>query len=219
MNNPEPKSQEEQYIPYQYPIAEQLFLEKPQTNRTANIFEIVLRRKSIRQFSPLTLTQLSDLLWYTAHVKGIFCQDNGYMLSHRPSPSAGGRHPIDLILSSRVLGTDALYVYDPFEHSLNKLVVPKDKIQLLYAHGQSVMQAAEGTTIWFMAHPSRTSAKYDNAESLIWRDTGALIYCIQLVATALQINSTPLGTLGKPFLDNLFDTRTEVTGAGGIVLG
>ena len=195
MPNPEPRSHEEDYIPYEYPVVEQLFLEKPQSARSANFFEVILSRKSTKQFTQLSLIQLSELLWYSAHVKGIFRQHNGYVLSHRPSPSAGGRHPIDLIVSSPILGIDELYVYDAFEHTINKLHLKKDEVLQLHEHSQTLIAAPEATTIWFLAHPSRESAKYENSGSLIWRDAGAMIYNIQIVAAAWKINSCAIGTL------------------------
>lgn len=219
MRNPSPKSDEEDYTPFEYPIVEQLFLERPRTTRTVNLFDALLQRKSVRQFSLLSLDQLGELLWYSAHVKGIFRQENGYVLSHRPAPSAGGRHPIDLIVSSPVLGVSELFVYDPFEHALSMLRLDKHDIIGLHKHTQSILHAPHATTIWFIAHSSRTSVKYENPESLIWRDAGALIYNIQIVATGLKLNCCPLGTLGEPNISELFKRQDKVWSAGGLVIG
>jgi hypothetical protein len=56
--------------------------------------------------------------------------------------------------------------------------------------------AREGTTIQFIADPARYRACYDNAETLIWRDAGAMLAVVALVATALGLASTPLGRHG-----------------------
>jgi hypothetical protein len=80
------------------------------------------------------------------------------------------------------------------------------------------LNIVNATVVWFVAHLQRTEAKYKNPESLIWRDAGALITTIQLVATAIKIRSCPIGTLGEPFFSKLF-TKGNVISAGGILVG
>ena len=58
--------------------------------------------------------------------------------------------------------------------------------------------------VWFVAHVKRTQAAYINPESLVWKDAGALIMMFQLVATAFDIKSCPVGTLGEPIPSEMF---------------
>lgn len=130
------------------------------------------------------------------------------------------RHPIDIIVASPVLNRlNSLYYYNPFEHSLNQLNLLKSYTDDFINHINSVLNTENSTIIWFIAHPNRTDAKYNNSASLIWRDAGALINCIQLVCTALNIDSCPIGSLGEPFISQMFAANGNVFGVGGILIG
>jgi SagB-type dehydrogenase family enzyme len=146
-------------------------------------------------------------------------QEDGYISSHRPAPSAGARHPIDLIISLPNNFENDLYYYNAFDHTLNKLEVEKILVSSFMNHINDIISIDDGTIIWFVAHPERTESKYENAQSLIWRDAGALIYCLQLTCTAFKINSCPIGSLGEPFISKMFEERGQVIGVGGLLLG
>lgn len=80
------------------------------------------------------------------------------------------------------------------------------------------MLIGDATVIWLIAHTNRTSAKYDNPQSLIWRDAGALLQSIQMTGTAMGIGSCPMGTLAGHYINQLFN-KTTVVSAGGIIIG
>ena len=65
---------------------------------------------------------------------------------------------------------------------------------------------------------NKTKSKYNNAESLYWRDVGVLIYAIQLMTTYLGFNSCPLGTLASKDFNQLFNNENLLAG-GGILVG
>jgi hypothetical protein len=64
----------------------------------------------------------------------------------------------------------------------------------------------------------RTESKYDNHESLVWRDVGVLANTIHLVSTFLSLNSCISGTLGYPIISDLF-SRDNVQSGGAILIG
>jgi hypothetical protein len=72
--------------------------------------------------------------------------------------------------------------------------------------------------IWFAIQIDKTASKYINAKPLYWKDTGALLYCIQLVAEYLGLKSCPLGTLANSSFSKLFNTSQIVSG-GGLLVG
>jgi SagB-type dehydrogenase family enzyme len=126
------------------------------------------------------------------------------MWSKRPSPSAGGIHPIDLVIYDSSRGP-ALYYYNPLDHSLNELDLNKDEIIDFVNHVYgSKVNSKKSTIIWMVAHPNRTNAKYQNSDSLVWRDAGCLLYCLNLVCNALKISFCSLGTLGEPYISRAF---------------
>lgn len=165
------------------------------------------------------LEDIGNILWSSCKVKDTFMQNNGFILTHRPSPSAGARHPIDILVSSQILGTSQFYYYNPFEHSLNKLKLNEANVLSFDNHLNNIMDRNKGTIIWFIAHPSRTEAKYNNSMSLVWRDAGALIYCVQIASKGYGFNSCPIGSLGEPYISHMFLDFGTVFGVGGIIIG
>lgn len=215
--NPEPKSTEDSVPTFAYPISFVERLERPSNHYVSNFFELTRLRVSSKNLTSLSLRQLSNLLWYAAKVIDTHYQENGYILSHRPSPSAGARHPIDLLLITPSKHLICQY-YNPFEHSLNHLNLNKESLFELITHLNYNIQINEATAIWLIAHVDRTLAKYKNPASLIWRDAGALIQILQMTATALGIGSCPFGTLANPFIDKLFPSASLIS-CGGIIIG
>jgi SagB-type dehydrogenase family enzyme len=217
MKNPLPRTTEKKGISFEYPIQSTFKLPASISAIPARFDEVISKRRSTRNFSGITLQQLSDILWYTAKVKKTFVQDNGYILTHRGTPSAGARHPIDIVIyNPKIFNNEHFYYYNPFEHSLNQLTNPNT--QPLTQHINQIVPIGDGTLIWFVVHQQRTAAKYDHPESLIMRDSGALLNSIQLTATALTLNSCPIGSLGEPFISDFFD-NADIYGAGGIIIG
>jgi len=220
MKNPQPKPTEERVPSFDYPIQHSVKLSKNIDPLPARFDEVINSRKSQRTFSGISLQQLSNILWYTAKVKQTLVQENGYILTHRGTPSAGARHPIDILIISRtLLNSDLPHYYSPIEHTLNRLGLPAQLVANLFEHINTIVSTTNATILWFIAHPERTGAKYEEPESLIWRDAGALINSIQLTCTALNISCCPIGSLGEPYISDLFNRQSGVFGAGGVLIG
>ena len=217
MLNPTPKQHEELVPGFNYPIKSRIKLARPENN-AADFFELIRQRSSIRTFKKLKPGDLDQLLWYSDKAFSVDINDRGYILYHRPVPSAGARHPIDILVCLDV-SRPVLHYYDPFTHALGQLDLDEPIVQGFLMHVQQNLPVMEGVLLWLIAHPARTEAKYENAESLVWRDAGALIQQIQLTATALGLGSCPIGTLGVPFEQQLFGNIGRTIAAGGIVVG
>jgi len=219
-SNPKPKFQEDKPTVFNYCIGETLSLIKPVNLDPISFWDVISSRRSMRTFHQLSLDEISKVLWLSAKVQDISVQDNGYILTRRPSASAGARHPVDIILLSPALDNfKSCYYYNPFDHTLNKLILPDLIIKHFLNHVNSIFQVGDGTVLWFIAHSLRTEVKYDNSQSLIWRDAGALIHSVQLACTGCNINSCPVGSLGEPFISQMFSGNENIFGVGGIVIG
>ncbi|WP_235942100.1 nitroreductase family protein [Pontibacter fetidus] len=165
------------------------------------------------------MENIGDLLWFTSKVMEVEMLESGFLWTHRPTPSAGGRHPIDILVSlPSEFGSRSFCVYNPLDHSLNELEVDASDLNALIEHTDNILTIGNATILWFVAHSYRTSSKYENSESLVWRDAGALLYCHQLVSQALGIRCCPLGSLGEPYVSNLLGGDT-LYGVGGCLLG
>ncbi|WP_162796112.1 nitroreductase family protein [Pedobacter nanyangensis] len=215
MENPSPKEIQDLILPFQYPLDHVgIRLNRPEQDPELNFFSVIKDRKSIRNLKPLKEKQLDYLFWFAARVYQASVA-NDYILSHRASPSAGGIHPID-ILVHRPENSFFEY-YSPFEHHLYKVQLEQEIIQSLLCHIDLAFPNRDTPLLWFLAHGKRTKAFYQNFESLVWRDAGALLQTFQLTCTALGMGSCAVGTLGEPFISSLFGE--DIVSAGGIIIG
>lgn len=219
MKNPSPKIKEDVSPEFNYKIAKSIKLVRPIHFKHINFWDVVAHRKSVRTFQSVSLETISEILWTCAKVKSLSISNSNYILTHRPTASAGARHPIDILIYSSALASQDLFYYNPFDHSLNQLIFDHKLLDSFLIHVNQMMGNKIETAFWFVAHFSRTEAKYTNAQSLVWRDAGALINAIQLASIALNIGSCPLGTLGEPYISKLLGKRNNIYGVGGILLG
>ena len=87
-----------------------------------NLIQNIQNRKSHRQYKdiPLTLEELSFLLWASQGVKSVYERNNKSYATLRTVPSAGSRHPFETyLLINNVTGLEkGLYRYLAIEHKL-----------------------------------------------------------------------------------------------------
>lgn len=220
MENPNPKSKEEAVQEIEFPVLKEFELQFPVEERIMNFSEVLKMRRSNREFGVISIESLSEILFTSSHVKHKTHNSIGYPLSYRPSPSAGARHPVEIfVCSPPIFKTEKLFRYDAFSHKIQELDLAEIVCSKLREHlSESFPHSELATVIWFVAFSRKTSAKYENAESLIWRDIGALANTIQLTCTFLGLNSCISGTLGHPFINRLFNEH-EISSGGAILIG
>jgi hypothetical protein len=184
----------------------------------SSCFEVLARRRTRAPAGPPTDADLAVLLWAVAKVHIQRPIEHGTW-QHRPTPSAGGRHPIDLILTGWPGPTDLL-LYDPVAHALATLSPAyTDAMPALVTLARECSGTAAGVVIWHVAQPSRTASRYFHAESLVWRDAGALVAVTSIVCEAMGLACTPLGATGDPWLSTVLAGDGWVAGVGGCVIG
>lgn len=217
MGNPTPRPPRYEVKAYQYPIGHiRTMLLKPKLDPSFNFFEAIKMRRSEKRLKNLLGNQLDYLLWFSAKAHAV-TGENGYLFSHRPSPSAGAIHPIDIIIHQP--SNSVLEYYNPFEHCLYPLDFPDNIVSAFLDHVALAFPDRDGVLMWFVGHGYRTAAGYTNHESLVWRDAGALIQTIQLTAVSLGLVSCPVGSLAEPFIGQLFNGLEDITSGGGIIVG
>ncbi|AKI97512.1 SagB/ThcOx family dehydrogenase [Kosmotoga pacifica] len=149
--------------------------------------EVISRRRSRRKFTdePLTLEELSFLLWSTQGVREIF---EG-RVTFRTVPSAGARHPFETYLAiHKVEGLKSgLYRYLPLEHALIFLREIEDMAKKLIDasfHQRFVGECAV-TFIW-TAIPYRTEWRYAfTSHKVIAIDVGHVCQNLYLAAESI----------------------------------
>ncbi len=219
MESPIPKKHDDKFVPFIYPIMIKYKLERPVEKVEREFLDVVLARRSANNFSPLTILEVSKVLYWSTKIQSFQTDERGFVLTKRTSPSGGARHPIDLLVSNTApIKERGLFYYNPVDHTLGELSI-SEKLRLDFFHEVSEnLLIQDACLIWFSIQTSKTSSKYENPESLYWKDTGALLYCIQLIATYLGFKSCPMGTLANSSFNRLFDSPLLISG-GGILIG
>lgn len=214
--DPIPRSVPGLYNPIQWAAKECRSLAVPDDEALASIAATLDTRHSQRIFAPIPEALLGALLWHAARTKESAPSPLGFQIEHRPTPSAGAIHPIHLLIQLSAEGSWARY--NPQEHSLDLLVKSDSLLQPLVDRSEQVVPRGGGHLILFVAEPGKTAAKYENPESLIWRDAGVLQGSLALVAAALGLNFCLLGITGNPWVTQLSD-QGKLQGVGVAILG
>lgn len=159
------------------------------------------------------------LLWHSAKTHELQHNEHGVIWQHRGAPSAGGIHPVELILLGPAGCHWECARYDPIAHALRPLALPVGMSAETLRRETSVMvEPQQGTVLLFVADHARNSARYERGESLVWRDAGALVATVSFVAEALNLNSCALGFTGDDMVRRMF-TSERLGGAGGVIVG
>jgi SagB-type dehydrogenase family enzyme len=163
---------------------------------------ILERRRSIAPSREASRDDLAALLWHGARVRETGTGRFGPSWQHRAAPSSGGIHPIHLFVRNRC--SDDIKLYDPLRHALLSIATTnRGSLLVLDEQVNAAAPRAIGTTLLLIANASETAAAYENADSLVWRDAGAFMMALQLVAEYLELAFCPVGVLGTALIDAL----------------
>ena len=154
------------------------------------------RRRPAKE--PVGLGCLSALLHSAARLKSSKELEQEGVVSFRPYPSAGARHPLELYLAAnKVNGLEpGLYHYQPQKHSLSPLAGNHQGMEDLLAFNPLAPWDYDPpqAQIWISARFGRTAWKYESvAYRLVQMDLGCLYQTLYLVATALELKPCCLG--------------------------
>ena len=172
-----------------------------------NLLELIVERKSRRQYQekPLTLLELSYLLWATQGVRNMAGHKNP--VTFRNVPSAGSRHPFETYLFiSRVEGLEkGIYHYLPEKHELELWEDKKDyETELTQALcGQYFAASAPVVFVW-SALPYRTEWRYgQKAAKYILLDAGHVCENLYLACQSIGCGTCAIGAYDQDCLDEL----------------
>jgi hypothetical protein len=161
------------------------------------------------------MRDLGILFSLTCKVRVTAISQMGFLLSTRPTPSAGAIHPIHVVV--HLPGSQVLHRYDPFTHALVELACEIDTATLRRELNE-IVDGEDGVLLMFVAEPGLTSAKYADAQSLVWRDAGILQGYFSMAAEALELNFAPLGVTGEPWASRLVN-QEGLVGVGVAYVG
>lgn len=219
MNGPSIRERHLEYVPFVYPTSERITLPRVVSSKRQNDFLDVLReRRSVKQLGGCTIEKLSEILFYAVKPYTI-CKDDYDMTVYRSaSPSAGGRHPIDILVGLPENEARRLFLYEPLSHSLRQLDAPIELQSEFFDDINQTLPLGDSILIWFSIQYMRTASKYNDYESLVWRDAGAQLCCLQQVAKYVGLDSCPIGYLAEDTFNRIFNCDSLVSG-GGMIIG
>lgn len=167
----------------------------------ADLNTVLQRRRTRREFEPLSLSLLGQLLGLSCQTHAVRASPFGFDQELRACPSAGALHPIHVLCQREPGGMWERY--DPLSHALVGVLDSLDLARAARTCADSIVTSTGATLLALVAEPGRTEAKYAHPESLVWRDAGVVIGYLALVAEALGLSLCPLGTTGNAFVSPL----------------
>lgn len=172
-----------------------------------DLYKVMVNRKSSRLYEqdPLSLKELSYLLWMTQGVKDI--AGVAHRITLRNVPSAGARHALETyVFVNRVEGVEpGCYHYLPETHELELISQEEKQIQKLSAAfcGQTFFGGSAVAFVW-TAVPYRMEWRYGTmAEKLILLDAGHVCQNLYLAAASIGCGVCAIGAYEQDKADEL----------------
>ncbi|MFL5665764.1 MAG: SagB family peptide dehydrogenase [Ktedonobacteraceae bacterium] len=184
------------------------------SSRGLSVSEALHRRQSIRHYSEdaITLSELSVFLTTSAQVINFIGPEHN-QTTHRPSPSGGARHSLELYVLCRNV-TDlspAVYYYDPFNNELAELEqwnAGLDDLLYRLVCAPAMLTRPPDVAIYITSVVGRVFCKYKgNGLALIYRDTGCLLQSMYLVATDLALAPCAIAMMDQLSLPGFVHAR------------
>ena len=160
---------------------------------------LLRRRRSVREMRPCNLADLSTLLFNGARILDEWRDCQGINVSRRPHPSAGGRHPLSiLVLVGEVEGLEpGAWAFDPSRCALTDASWDPDRIDDAFVVASNALGGLRPPALLLaVAEPELTLSRYPAGTAHLWRDTGALLTTLHLLAASLDLASCIVGISG-----------------------
>ena len=173
--------------------------------------EAIAFRESVRQYKPdpLTLEELSALLWATQGVRCLVSPESAL----RSVPSAGARHSFETYLVVNRIKTlpAGLYRYLPFEEKLAQLTIDENigRKAAATCFGQNFI-AASAVTFFWTAIPARMEWRYDlAAHKVIAIDAGHVGQNLYLACQSIDAGCCAVAAYDQSACDQLLGVDGE----------
>ena len=219
MSGPSIRKKHLEYEAFVYPSLEKIILPVVTfSKRRKDFLDVFRERRSEKQLGTCTLEELSEILYHAVKPYIISRDDYDMTVYRSASPSAGGRHPIDILIGLPEKKGRRLYLYEPLSHSLCRLDIPVELQREFFDDVNQTLLMGDSVLIWFSIQYMRTASKYTDYESLVWRDAGAQLCCLQQAAKYVGLDSCPIGYLAEDAFSRMFHCDSLISG-GGMIIG
>lgn len=166
-------------------------LPPPEYKSSISIEEAILKRRSVREYKnePLSLADVSQILW---SAQGITDKPDEL----RTAPSAGALYPLEIyLIASNVKElSEGIYKYDPFKHTINKIIGGDKRLEISNAALRQNAIESSSAMIVITAIYERTSVKYGKrAERYVHMEVGHVGQNIYLQTISLRLGTVMMG--------------------------
>jgi len=181
------------------PPYEQLKLEQ------RDIWQVMQNRRTLRRYvqSPLSIDELTTLLWFSQGVKCITDRP----VTMRTVPSGGARHPFDTyLIVNRVDGLDAgFYRYIALEHKLAFLKAGDQADQLNQKAVPQFHVKDCAVSFWWAVDTIRSTWRYSTRGYRYFMiDAGHVCQNLTLAAEALNCGVCAIGSFDDQAMNQFF---------------
>lgn len=210
--DPEPKK-EKAYSAYNWPVLSTKFAERREPSVLRGFVEVAEQRRSKRVLTPASHDVVVGALLFALQPR--FRKEGDALNRTRGlSLSAGALHPISVLLFDR----DAVFRVNAEALTLDRLKFSESSCTAWLMKCRQVLPQADGTFMVLVADMARPQSAYENSESLVWRDAGAMLQTMSLVSELFGLGFCPLGMLGNEVVSAL-PRNENLLAVGAAVIG
>ncbi len=183
-----------------------LKLPPPSYRGRLSVEEALLRRRSVREYLPdsLTLDEVSQLLWSAQGVTDPY--------GFRTAPSAGALYPLEVYIhATKVEGLETgIYRYDPHRHYLLDVKRGNFAPEIYTASLSQGQVLSAPLLILFFAVFERTMVKYGRrGMRYVFNEVGHAGQNVYLQATALGLGTVVIGAFYDDELKRIVGARRD----------
>jgi len=187
---------------------------------TLSVKEAIEQRKTLRSYSsqPLSLEELSFLLWCTQGVKEVVRRDDGSTAAYRTVPSAGARHAFETyLLVNNISGlTPGIYRYIALRHKLVTFTTEPGIADILaeQCRKQIFVKTSAATFIWTIVVERMKWRFGERAYRYFFIDAGHVCQNLYIAAESIGCGVCAIGA----FNDDDVNTTLKVDGESEFVI-
>lgn len=176
--------------------------------------DLLARRQTNYRSISIDIEIAGTICWFTSRNIRTLDGKNG-QLSHRPTPSAGALHPIELVITG-LPGSPGAWWYRADEHAFALLDSDDSTLRALETEAADCLPVEAASQIWLLGDIEKVAAKYECPASLLLRDAGFLLCTLTFTATAMGLAPVPMGVTANSILPISTEWSRPVVGLGGL---
>lgn len=189
-------------------------LEEP---KDTGFLDTLNSRTSQRTFASIKLEELYPLFHHSNRTKKITKDPFGNKLERRNYPSPGSLCSIHCVVSP--LSSSEWYIYNSAVDSFDQIAIVDDELnKFKEVCGELINVNKDAWLIWYVCDVDLLSLRYENYESLAFRESGHISSTQSLVAEHLGLGFCALGFTGYHLAEKISNERKFI-GVGTSLVG